>query len=152
MTTEEAEAAAEAARATVADLALDDPGRSRGRGAARLRAETVAGWISFGPRDATTTPCASMPRLPRPPWLAWSRTSIATRSAPASRSPAPGSAGSSPARTVRQLDAEAPTASALDALGAAGQGRRGPRLALAVDVTEPALTTAAPRRSCRRCR
>ena len=52
VTTEEAEAAAEAAAATVADLELTIPGAPEDEEPLGISADTVAGWITFGPLGA----------------------------------------------------------------------------------------------------
>ena len=49
MTTDAAEAVAEAARSTVASLALEIPGAAEGEEPLAFSPETIASWLSFGP-------------------------------------------------------------------------------------------------------
>ena len=143
VTTEEAEAAAEAAAATVADLALTIPGAPEDEEPLTIGADTVAGWITFGPEGANdyamridagaaATAVAALAE-------AVDRDAVSARFSVAGS----GLGGIIPGQDGRLLDAEASTASVLDALAQRAKGTEVAGLALAVDVTEPALTTAA---------
>jgi vancomycin resistance protein YoaR len=143
VTTEEAEAAAEAAAATVADLELTIPGAPEDEEPLGISADTVAGWITFGPLGAddyamridAAAAAAAVAALAEDV----DRDAVSARFGVAGA----GLGGIIPGQDGRQLDADASTASVLDALGQRARGSEVPGLALAVDVTEPALTTAA---------
>jgi vancomycin resistance protein YoaR len=142
VTTDEAEAAAEAAAATVADLGLTIPGAAEDEASLAIDAATVASWISFGPQVADDYVMRIDP--------AGAATAVAAlaedvnREAISARFSVAGSGlgGVIPGQDGRELDVDASVASVLDALRSRASGSSVPSLALAVNVTEPALTTA----------
>ena len=143
VSTEEAEAAAEAARAAVADLELTIPNAPEGEKPLALDAETIGGWVSFGPvaendyamrldAGAVRSAIADLAE-------AVNRDAVSARFSVAGA----GLGGIIPGQDGRVLNVKDSTASVLDALGRRAGGNSVGSLALAVDVTEPALTTAA---------
>ena len=138
-----AEAAAEAARGMVADLQLTIPKAAEDE-ALRLSAETIAEWISFGPEDEL----AYTARLDEEA----ARAAVAALAEQIDQEPVSaritvaeggGLGGVVPGQTGRALDAEASADALLETLAQRAGGSSVPSLALAVNVTEPALTTAA---------
>ena len=143
VSTEEAEAAAEAASAAVANLALTIPNAPEDEEPLAIDAETIAGWISFGPvgendytmrldAGAVSAAIAGLAETVN-------RDAVSARFSVAGA----GLGGIIPGQDGRVLNVESSTASVLDALGQRARGASVGSLALAVDVTEPALTTAA---------
>ncbi|MBW3612222.1 MAG: VanW family protein [Chloroflexi bacterium] len=140
--TELATTAAEAARAVVADLDITVPGAVDGDEPIQLSADTIAGWVSFGTvgdapyamridQDAVAATVAGMVG-------AVNRDAVDARITVAGS----GLGGVVPGQTGRALDTEASTDGLLGALAGRGQGTPVSSLALAVDETEPNLTTA----------
>lgn len=142
VSTAEARAAAEAAEATLADLQLTVPQAPEDEEPLVFDADTIAGWIGFGPVGAAdyalrldTGAVAS---------------AVAELAEVVDQDPVSarfGVAGSGLGGVIadqdgRELDVEASTASVLEALQQRAAGASVPSLALAVSVTEPALTTA----------
>lgn len=143
VSTEEAQAAADAADAAVADLELTIPGAAEDEDPLEIDADTIAGWISFGPQgpddyamrlDAAAV-AAAMTELADDV----DRDAVSARFGVAGA----GLGGVIPGQDGRELDVEATTTSLLAALRERAGGASVGSLALAVDVTEPALTTAA---------
>ena len=143
VSTEEADVAADAARATVADLELTIPNAPEDEAPLAIDAETIAGWISFGPvgesdytlRLDAGAVSAAIAGLAE----AVNRDAVSARFTVAGA----GLGGIIPGQDGRVLNVEKSTASVLDALGKRAGGASVGSLALAVDVTDPALTTAA---------
>jgi vancomycin resistance protein YoaR len=143
VSTEEAEAAAEAAMATVADLDLTIPGSAADEEVLKLDAETIAGWITFGPlgdadyamridEGAVATAVSALAQ-------SVDRDPVSARFGVAGA----GLGGVIPGQDGRELDVDGSTASLLATLRERAAGTSVGSLALAVNVTEPALTTAA---------
>ena len=138
-----ADAAAEAARGMIADLELTIPEVADGE-ALSLSAESIAEWIHFGPEgelaytarldeDAVGAAIGALAeQVDQDP--------VSARIAVADGG---GLGGVVPGQTGRSLDAEASTDALLETLAQRAGGSPVTSLALAVDVTEPALTTAA---------
>jgi len=142
VSTEEAEAAAVAAADAVADLELTIPGAAEGEEPLTVDAGTIAGWITFGPAGGADY---VMRVDAGPVGSALAELAVAVnQEAESARFGVAGSGmgGVIPGQDGRELDLEATTASVLDALERRAGGSPVPTLALAVDVTEPALTTA----------
>ena len=143
VSTEEAEAAAEAARAAVADLELTIPNAPEDEAPLAIDAETIASWISFGPvgEDDYTIRLDAGAASGAIAGLAETvnRDAVSARFSVAGA----GLGGIVPGQDGRVLNVEASAASVLDALEQRAGGASVGSLALAVDVTEPALTTAA---------
>jgi vancomycin resistance protein YoaR len=143
VSTKEAEAAAEAASAAVANLELTIPNAPEDEEPLAIEAETIAGWISFGPvgendytmRTDAGAVSAAIAGLAE----TVNRDAVSARFSVAGA----GLGGIIPGQDGRVLNVEASTASVLDALEQRAGGASVGSLALAVDVTEPALTTAA---------
>jgi vancomycin resistance protein YoaR len=143
VSTEEAQAAAEGAAATVADLELTIPDAAEDEEALLLDAETIAGWITFGPQGdadyairidegAVATAVGALAE-------SIDRDAVSARFSVAGA----GLGGIIPGQDGRELDAGASSASVVATLRERAGGASVGSLALAVDVTEPALTTAA---------
>lgn len=143
VSTEEAESAAAAARATAAAIELTIPGAAEDEEAFTISADTVRSWITFGPVgeqdyamrvDAGGVTAA----------IAELTESVDREAVSARFGVAGGGIGSVIAgQDGRALDVERSVADVLAALDRRAGGDKVPSLALAVDVTEPALTTAA---------
>jgi len=143
VSTEEAEAAARAAAAAVVDLELTIPEAADDEDALAIDAETIGGWVTFGPEgdsdyamriDASAAGAA----------IAGLAETVDRDAVSASFSVAgAGLGGIIAGQDGRELDVEASTASLLETLRQRAGGSSVAGLALAVDVTEPALTTAA---------
>ncbi|HVM24351.1 MAG TPA: VanW family protein [Candidatus Limnocylindrales bacterium] len=137
-----ATAAAEAARATVVGLELTVPGAAEGEEPIELTASTISGWIGFGPaegsvytvtvdeRAAAAAVAELVERVDRNPVNA--RITVAGS----------GLGGVVPGQTGRVLDVDASTSALLATLADRGRGTPSASLALAVDETDPELTTA----------
>jgi len=143
VSTDEAAAAAEAATATVADLELTVPDAAEDEEALQLDAETIAGWVTFGPQGdadyamridegAVASAVGALAETV-------DRDAVSAKFSVAGA----GLGGIIPGQDGRELDAEGSTASVLATLRERAGGASVGGLALAVDVTEPALTTAA---------
>jgi len=141
VTTELATAAAEAAGAVAADLELSVPGAAEGDASLAFGADVIAGWLSFGPqgdspyalrldeRAVAAAVGALAEDIDRDPVSA--RFSVAGS----------GLGGVVPAETGRVLDVGASTDGIIGALAERGGGAPVGSFALAVDETEPELTT-----------
>ncbi|HEX7172842.1 MAG TPA: VanW family protein [Candidatus Limnocylindria bacterium] len=140
---EEAEAAAAAAGDAVADLELTVPGAAEDEDALQINAETIAGWITFGPSGESDYAMridagavgAAIAELAE----TIDREAVSARFGVAGS----GLGGVIPGQDGRQLDVGESAASVVEALGRRAGGSSVAGLALTVDVTEPALTTAA---------
>jgi vancomycin resistance protein YoaR len=143
VSTQEAEAAAAAARATAVSLDLTIPGAREDEEPFTITTETVRSWISFGPlgadeyamrldADAATAAIAALAE-------SVDSEAVSARFAVAGS----GMGGVIPGQDGRVLNVEQSVADLLAAMERRAGGDKVPSLALAVDVTEPALTTAA---------
>lgn len=144
VTTDAAQAVAEAARATVAGLALEVPGAADDEEPLTLSPETIASWLSFGPdygniayalhvdeaaaAEAVQSLVESVDRDP-----------VSARIAVAAGG---GLGGVIPAEDGRELDVDATQQALLATLERRASGATIGSLALAVNVTEPVQTTA----------
>jgi vancomycin resistance protein YoaR len=143
VSTEEAEAAAEAARAAVATLELTTPGAAEDEEPFTISADTIRSWITFGPlaeqdyamRLDAGAVAAAVAELTE----SVDQEAISARFGVAGA----GMGGVIPGQDGRVLDVDRSASEVLAALGRRAGGEKVPSLALAVDVTEPALTTAA---------
>lgn len=143
ITTAAAEELAESARATVEPLALEIPNATESDEALSFAPETIASWLSIGPGDAEplallideAAAAAAVEGLVE---------AVEQKPVNAQIGVAPGSGlgGVVPGQDGRALDVEATTEALLAALEQRGSGGPVPALALAVNVTEPALSTA----------
>ncbi|MGH2428516.1 MAG: VanW family protein [Candidatus Limnocylindria bacterium] len=142
VTTTAAEAVADMARATVADLTLTIPGAADDEAPLALTAETIAGWLSFGPDDGEAY-AIHVGEAAATDAIAALVESVDRDRVNASFSLAGGGLGGViPAADGRALDVDASVDALLTQLERRGSGASVPSLALAVDITEPALTTA----------
>ena len=143
VSTAEAEAAAEAARATVATLELTVPGAGEDEEPFTISADTVRSWVTFGPLGAQDyamrldagAVTAAVTELTE----SVDREAVRARFAVAGA----GMGGVIPGQDGRVLDVERSVSDLLAAMDRRAAGEKVPSLALAVGVTEPALTTAA---------
>jgi vancomycin resistance protein YoaR len=134
--------AAEAARATAVGLQLTVPGMTEDESPIRLTASTIAGWISFGQVDGSVYGVRIDERA--------AAAAVEALTEQVDRDPVnarltvvgSGIGGIVPGQTGRVLDVEASTSAVLATLADRGRGVPNGSLALAVDETEPALTTA----------
>lgn len=143
ISTASAEAVAETARKTVQALALEIPGAADDEEALPLSAETIASWLSFGPatgeayalhvdEGAVATAIAALVE-------SVDREAVSARIGVAAGG---GLGGVIAAQEGRALDVDETQRALLSALDKRGEGANIGSLALAVNVTEPALTTA----------
>ena len=140
--TAEAQGAADAARGMATALSLTVPGATDGEEPLSISAATIAGWITF----ETDAAGGYAPIIAESAVNA----AIGEMAATVDRDPknasftlaGAGLGGVVAAQDGRALDVEASAESVLDALAQRGAGTPVPSLALAVSVTEPALTTA----------
>ncbi len=143
--TADAEAVAEAARNTALALALEIPGAAEDGDALSIAPETIASWLSFGPDHGNvpyglhideaavgSTVEALVDSVDRAPINAQITVAIGG-----------GLAGVIPGQDGRELAVEETTDDLLAVLARRGTGAGVGSLALAVNVTEPAVTTAA---------
>jgi vancomycin resistance protein YoaR len=144
VSTDLAEEVATAARATVETLALEIPGAAADEEPLSFSSETIASWLSFGPKlggvaygvrideaaagEAVTALAESVNQEP-----VNARIGVAAGG---------GLGGVIAAQDGRELDIEATQQALLTTLEERGAGGGAASLALAVNVTEPALTTA----------
>ncbi len=143
VTTDDADAVAEAARSTVAALALEIPGALADEEPLTFSPETIASWLSFGPdygvayalhvdeaavAEAVEGLVASVDRAPVNAQIA-----VAAGG---------GLGGVVPSEDGRELDVDGTQQALLAVLDERGGGAAVPSLALAVNVTAPAQTTA----------
>ena len=144
VSTDLAEDVATAATATVATLALEIPGATEDDEPLSFSPETIASWLSFGPElggipygvrideEAVSAAVAALAEsVDRDPVNA----TIAVAAGG-------GLGGVVAAQDGRELDVEATEETLLATLEERGAGASAPSMALAVNVTEPALTTA----------
>ena len=143
VTTAVAEELAASARATVEPLALEIPGAAEGEEALSFAPETIASWLSFGPTDEE--PYALLVDEAKVT-AAVEGLAEAVQQEPVSAqigvAAGGGLGGVVPGQDGRALDVEATTESLLTALEERGSGGPVAKLALALTVTEPDLTTA----------
>jgi vancomycin resistance protein YoaR len=143
VSTEEAQAAADAARAAVGDLELRIPRAGDDEEPLAIDAETIAGWISFGPQGdadyamridggAVSAAVAALAETV-------DREAVSARFGVAGA----GLGGVIAGQDGRKLNVAASSAWVIDALRDRAGGGSVASLALAVDITQPALTTAA---------
>jgi len=142
--TSDAEAAADAARATVVALALEVPGATADEEPLAITADTIASWISFGPdynmvpyavrvdEAAVTAAVAGIAE-------AVDREAVDARIGVAAGG---GLGGVVAAQDGREVDTEVTSEALLAALDTRGSGTAVASLALSVNVTEPSFTTA----------
>ena len=143
VSTAEAELAAEAARGAVADLELTIDAATEDEEPITIDADTITGWITFGPHGAqdyamqidagaaTAVVAELAETVDRDPVSATFSVAGA------------GLGGVIPGQDGRLLDVDASASALLGALDRRAGGSRIASLGLVVDVTEPALTTAA---------
>jgi vancomycin resistance protein YoaR len=137
-----AERGAAAAEALMADLELTIPGSDDE--ALTLDAATIAKWISFGPQGSdvyaarvdTAAAAGAMAALAKD-------VDQKPVSAKIAVAPGGGLGGVIPGQDGRELVVDESSAALLAALGDRAEGASVPTMALAMNVTEPALTTAA---------
>jgi vancomycin resistance protein YoaR len=143
VSTAEAELAAEAARSAVADLELTIEAATEDEEPITIAADTIAGWITFGPlgaqdyamridAGAATAAVADLAETV-------DRDAVSATFSVAGA----GLGGVIPGQDGRLLDVDASASALLEALDRRAGGSRIASLGLVVDVTEPALTTAA---------
>ena len=143
VSTRDAEAAAAAARDTAVTLELTIPGAREDEEPFTITTETVRSWISFGPlgaedygmrldADAATAAISALAE-------SVDSEAVSARFAVAGS----GMGGVIPGQDGRVLNVEQSVADLLAAMEQRAGGEKVPSLALAVDVTEPALTTTA---------
>jgi vancomycin resistance protein YoaR len=139
-----AEAAAAAAESMNADLALDIPGAAEGEKRLRLKAEAIAAAISFGP-DAAQQYVARLDATAVTGAVQALRAKVNQAPVNATFAVAAGAGlgGVVPGQDGRRLNVEDSTTTVLAALRERATGASVASVALAVDVTRPALTTAA---------
>ena len=141
--TGEAEKVARAARSTVETLVLEIPGAGEGDEALSFSSDAIASWLSFGagPDGAYALRVDEAAVTAAVEGLVESvdREAVSARIAVA---PGGGLGGVIAAKEGRQLDVEGTRDALLNALAERGDGAPVGSLALAVNVTQPALTTA----------
>ena len=143
VSTEEAEEAADDARAAVADLELTIPEAAEDEEPAVIDAETIASWVTFGPlrehdyamRFDTTAVTTAIRELVE----TVDRDAVSARFGVAGA----GLGGVIPGQDGRELDVEGSVSAVLVALEQRAEGTTVDSLALDVEIVEPALTTAA---------
>ena len=143
VSTAEAEAAAEAARAAVPTLELTVPAAGEDEEPFTIPAATIRSWITFGPvgdqdyavRIDEGAVTAAVSELAE----SIDREAVSARFGVAGS----GLGGVIPGQDGRTLDVQQSVADVLAAIDRRAGGDKVPSLALAVDVHEPALTTAA---------
>ena len=142
VSTAEAEAAAAAARAAAVPLELTIPGASDDEEPLSIGSEAIRSWIRFGMVEGqygmrldTGAVGAAIAELAE----GVEQEAVSARIAVAGS----GLGGVIPGRDGRVLDVDGSVADVLSAFERRGAGDRVPSVALAVDLTEPALTTAA---------
>ena len=143
VTTDEAEAVALAARSTVEPLPLEIPGAGEGEEALSLSSDAIASWLSFGagPDGGYALRVDEAAVMTAVEGLVESvdRDAVSARIAVAAGG---GLGGVIAAQDGRELDVEGTRDALLNALAERRDGAPISSLALAVNVTEPALTTA----------
>ncbi len=144
ITTDDAEAVAEAARSTVAALALEIPGAVEDEEPLTFSPETIASWLSFGP-DYGVAYALHVDEAAVADAVAGLVESVDQEAVNAqiTVAAAGGLGGVIAAKDGRQLDVDATQQALLATLEERGGGAKIGSLALAVNITEPAVTTAA---------
>ncbi len=144
VSTDEATAAADAARSMVGDLELTIPGAAEDEGEAlAISADTISSWITFGPVGAEDY-AVQLDRGAAAVAIGELTESVNREAVSATFGVAgAGLGGVIPGQDGRELDVEGSTTALMVALDERAGGAPVASLALAVNVTEPALTTAA---------
>jgi vancomycin resistance protein YoaR len=143
VTTDAAEAVADAARSTVAALALEIPGAADDEEPLTFSPETIASWLSFGP-DYAVPYALHVDEAAVSDAVAGLAESVDQEPVKASIAVAAdgGLGGVIPGEDGRQLDVDGSQQALLAVLEERGSGASVASLPLLVDVTEPAYTTA----------
>ena len=143
VTTEAAESVAEAARSTVAALALEIPGAAEDEEALAFSPETIASWLSFGP-DYGVAYALHVDEAAVAEAVAGLAESVDRDPVNAQIAVAAGGGlgGVIPGADGRQLDVDGTHQALLSVLEERGNGAAAGSLALLVNVTEPVQTTA----------
>ena len=144
VTTDDAEAVAEAARSTVAALTLEIPGALEDEEPLTFSPETIASWLSFGP-DYGVAYALHIDEAAVTDAVAGLVESVDQEAVNAQIAVASGGGlgGVIAGKDGRQLDVDATEQALLATLEDRGGGAEVGSLALAVNITEPAVTTAA---------
>ena len=144
VTTDAAEAVAGAARSTVVALALEIPGAAADEEALAFSPETIASWLSFGP-DYGEAFAIQVDEAAVAAAVSGLVESVDQSPVNAQITVAAGGGlgGVIPGQDGRALDVEATQEALLAAIESRGNGAAIGSLALAVNVTEPAISTAA---------
>jgi vancomycin resistance protein YoaR len=144
ISTEDAEAAAEAARDTVTALPLEIPGAAADEETPAFAPEAIASWLSFGPGDNGAAYALLIDEAAAAKAVAGLAESVDRDPVNAQITVAAGGGlgGIIAAQDGRALDAEKSAEALMAALGRRASGATVASLALAVNVTEPAVTTA----------
>jgi vancomycin resistance protein YoaR len=143
--TTDAERVANAARATVASLALEVPGAAEDEEPITLAPETIASWLSFGPDYGGIAYALHIDEAAVATAVEGLAETVNQDAVNAQIAVGAGGGlgGVVPGQDGRKLDVEATGQALLAALERRGRGFSVPSLALAVNVTEPTFTTAA---------
>ncbi|HYI66629.1 MAG TPA: VanW family protein [Candidatus Limnocylindrales bacterium] len=144
ITTEAAESVAEAARSTVASLALEIPGAADGEEPLTFSPDTIASWLSFGP-DYGVAYALHVDEAAVGEAVAALSESVDQEPVNASIAVAAGGGlgGVIAGQDGRQLDVDATQQAVMAVLEERGSGATVGSMGLVVNVTEPAHTTAA---------
>ncbi|MEA2652660.1 MAG: hypothetical protein QOI85_2381 [Chloroflexota bacterium] len=144
VSTDDAEGAAEAARSTVAPLVLEIPNAPEDEEALSFTPEAIAPWLTFGP-DYGVAYAVHVDEAAVADAVAGLVESVDQDAVNAQITVAAGGGlgGVTAGKDGRELDVEASQQALLAALEERGGGAEVSSLALAVDITEPAVTTAA---------
>jgi vancomycin resistance protein YoaR len=145
VTTADAEFVAAAARATAVPLTLEIPGAVSEEAPLSIPAETIASWLSFGPSEGNVAYALDIDESAAAASVATFVESVnqAPVNAQITVAVGGGLAGVIPGQDGRELAVEETTDDLLAVLARRGTGATIGSLALAVNVTEPAITTAA---------
>ena len=140
--TAEAEAVARSARAAAQDLEITIPGAAEGEEPIVLDGEEIASWISFGPAEGADY-AMQLDTEAAAATVAGYAEQVARQSVNAVFGVAgSGLGGVVPGQDGRVLEVDASTAELLEVLETRAAGGETASMALQVQVTEPALTTA----------
>ena len=144
VTTDAAEAVAKAARSTVASLALEIPGAAEGEEPLAFSPETIASWLSFGP-DYGEAYAIHLDEAAAAAAVGGLVESVDQEpvNAQITVAPAGGLGGVIAGQDGRALDVEATQQALLAVFDERGKGAVIGSMALAVNVKQPAVTTAA---------
>jgi vancomycin resistance protein YoaR len=144
LSAEVAEEAAAAARATVEELTLTLPGGSSEESVAAFSPETIASWLSFGPAYGGVTYTLHTDEAAVGEAVAALAETVNQDAVNARITVASGGGlgGVIAGQEGRELDVDATTDAVLAALADRGSGAPVASLAMAVNVTQPALSTA----------